>query len=250
MRPAIDLRKVDHQVALRDVADQQHVECAVVRLRVGRDLHAAAEVAAVGDDHVVHRAAPLLVADLDRDLRVPPAREDGHRAPGVRDLAAERLAGLVHTLGDRAAHARASRVREPLRLLAALPGAVARAPEVDRPRGRSAGDVERSLELVRDPERADEVAAGAAVHDRELHPVDPCDPVHDLVHRAVPADGDQQAGALRRGLARELCELLGPLRDERVAGQAALAGEPGDLRPALAGRPVVRGRIDEENSFA
>jgi len=103
---------------------------------------------------------------------------------------------------------------------------------------------------VRDPERADEVAAGAAVHDRELYALDPGDSVHDLVHGPVPAHCDQQASSFRRGLMRELREVLGPLRQERVADQAAFAGEPGDLRPALAGRPVVRGRVDQEDGRA
>jgi hypothetical protein len=88
------------------------------------------------------------------------------------------------------------------------------------------------------------------VHDSELYAVDSRDPVHDLVHRPVPADGDQQAGALRGSLARQLGKVLWALRDERIAGQAALAGEPGDLGPALAGGPVVRGRIDEERGLA
>ena len=73
--------------------------------------------------------------------------------------------------------------------------------KVARPRSISrvapvAGDLERAVELVRDPERADEVAAGAAVDDRELDALDARDPVHDLVHRPVAADGDEELAPL------------------------------------------------------
>ena len=95
-------------------------------------------------------------------------------------------------------------------------------------------------------EGADEVASGASVHDRQLDVLDACDPVHDLVHGAVPADRDDQARASRCGLVRELREVLRPLGEERVAGQAAVGGEPCDLRPALPGLAPVGGRVDEE----
>jgi hypothetical protein len=88
------------------------------------------------------------------------------------------------------------------------------------------------------------------VDDRELDPVDAGDPVHDLVHGSVAADGDQETRACRGGLVSELRKVLRTLRDERVAGQAPVGREPGDLGPALAGRPVVRGRVDEEGDLA
>jgi hypothetical protein len=60
MPAAIGLRQGQQQVALGQVADQEHVEEAVVRLGLRQHLHSAAEVAAVRDDHVVHagRGAP------------------------------------------------------------------------------------------------------------------------------------------------------------------------------------------------
>ena len=102
------------------------------------------------------------------------------------------------------------------------------------------------FETMRDAERAHEVAAGAAVDDRELDAVDACDAVHDLVHGPVAADCDEQARAPRPQLSGEVREVLGPLREERVAGQAPIGGEPRDLGPALPGGAVVGGRVDEE----
>jgi hypothetical protein len=103
---------------------------------------------------------------------------------------------------------------------------------------------------VRDPERADEVAAGASMHDRELDAVDARDPVHDLVHCAVPADGDDQVRASRRGVVRELGQVLRPFGEERVAGEAAIGCEPGDLGPALPGLAPVGGGIDQKRRGA
>jgi hypothetical protein len=103
---------------------------------------------------------------------------------------------------------------------------------------------------VRDAERADEVAAGAAVDDRELDVVDSRDAVHDLVHRAVAADGHDQACATRHGVVRELGQVLGSLREERISGQPAVGCAARDLGPALAGRASVRGWVDEERGLA
>ena len=147
VRAAVGLRQRQQQVALRQVADQEDVEPAVVGLGLGQHLHPAAEVAAVGDDHVVHAAAVLLAVDANRDLAVPPAREDGEGGPGVRDLAAERLRGLVGALGDRAAHAGARDVREQRLALGAVPAEVVRPPEVDHARAPAQRDLDRGLEL-------------------------------------------------------------------------------------------------------
>jgi hypothetical protein len=85
---------------------------------------------------------------------------------------------------------------------------VGRAAEVDLPRGGSGCDVERAFDLVRDAERADEVSARAAVHDRELDVIDARNPVHDLVHGAVPAHGDDQARASGRRVVCQLSQVL------------------------------------------
>ena len=52
----VELRRGGDEVELAHVADQHDVEQAVVGLRVRRQLHPAAEEAAVGDDDVVHEA--------------------------------------------------------------------------------------------------------------------------------------------------------------------------------------------------
>jgi hypothetical protein len=86
--------------------------------------------------------------------------------------------------------------------------------------------------------------------DREYHTFDPRDPVHDLVHGPVSADGDEETGASGCGCAGELREVLRAFGEERVAYQAAVGREAGDLRPAPSGRAAVRGGIDEEGRAA
>ena len=244
---AVGLRQCADEVALRQVAEQQHVEEAVVGRRVGTDLHPAAEVAAVGDDHVVHRRLAPFSADLDGDAPGPPAREHGERGPRVGDLAAERLRRLVRSLGDGAAHPRARDVREPAHALAAGPRAVGDAAEVERARLPRERDRGGGGGLLRDPELAHEVDAGAAREDGEIDVGPPGDPLHRLVDRAVAADDDEQRGAAVRRVARQLGQVPAPLREERVAGQPRLGELVRQLGPAPTRRPVVRGRIDQKD---
>src|SRR5438552_19187473 len=98
MGAAVELRHRLEQLRARDVADQEHVEEPVVRLGLRADLHAAAEIAAVRHDHVLHPAAARLAVDRDAHLAVLPAREDGERGPGVGTLAAEPLRRPVAAL--------------------------------------------------------------------------------------------------------------------------------------------------------
>jgi hypothetical protein len=88
------------------------------------------------------------------------------------------------------------------------------------------------------------------VDDRELHSLDPLDPVDDLVHGPVAADGDEQARSVLDGFPRQVDEVTRALGDERVAGKPPLGREPGDLGPALARGAVVGRRVDEEDGLA
>ena len=92
---------------------------------------------------------------------------------------------------------------------------------------------------MRDDVGANEVAAGPAWNDRELDARPPCDSIDDLVDRAVPADDDEQLGAVFGRLPGELGQLAGPLGEERVAGQPRGRRAVRDFRPASAGRAVV-----------
>jgi len=83
----------------------------------------------------------------------------------------------------------------------------------------------------------------------QLDALNACDAVHDLVHGPVAADRDEQPRAAGRCLAREVDEVAGPLGKECVADQAVLGCKVGDLGPALAGRAVVGGRVDEEDGL-
>ena len=248
VRPAVGLRQRQQQVALGQVADQEDVEAAVVGLGVGQHLHPAAEVAAVGDDHVVHATAVLVAVDPHRDLVVAPAREDGERRPRVRDLAAERLGRLVGALGDRAAHAGAGDVREQRLAFGAVPAEVARAPKVDLSRPAAQRDLDRGLELARDAVGADEVPAGAARDHGQLD-VEAGDPVDDLVHGAVAADRHEQRRR-RRGLARELGQVARPLGEQRVALQPERGRLVRELRPAPTRRAVLGRGVDQEDRVA
>ena len=64
---------------------------------------------------------------------------------------------------------------------------------------------------MRDVERADEVSAGASVDDGELDAVEPRDAVDDLIDRAIPADGDEQARTSGGSVSGEVGEVTRPL---------------------------------------
>jgi hypothetical protein len=89
------------------------------------------------------------------------------------------------------------------------------APEVDLARPPVERDVDRALELARNLVGTDEVPAGAARDHRQLD-IEAGDAVCDLVQGAVPTDRDEQVG-VGRGLTRELGQVPGALREQRVA---------------------------------
>jgi hypothetical protein len=152
---------------------------------------------------------------------------------------------LVRALRHRAAHARAADVGEDCLAVAAVPAAVASAPEVDLAGPPLERDLDRAFELARDAVGADEVPAGAARDHRELD-VEAGDPVDDLVHGSVPADRHEQVG-VRRRLARELGQVTRALREQRVAAQTERRGSVRELGPAASCGAVLRGRIDQED---
>jgi hypothetical protein len=103
------------------------------------------------------------------------------------------------------------------------------------------------LHVGRDPERADEVGAGAARQDCQLDAVVADEAVDGLVDGAVAADDDDAARAALCGLGGELDEVARPLREQRVADQADGRRTVGDLGPAAARASVVGGRVDQED---
>ena len=247
VRAPVDLRQREREVGLRDVADEKRVEQAVVGLGLGADHHAGSEVAAVGDDDVAHSSAADLVVDRHAHLCRLPAREHRERREEVRRLREPALR-LVHPLRDRAAHPGTRDVREVGRLGFATPRAVRRPAEVDRSRPAGEDDAECVVELRGDLERPHEVDAGAARDDGELRARVRCnESVDHLVHRAVAADRNEQLGACGGGLAREVSEMPGLFREERVSLEPHLGRATGDLGPVGAGRPAGRRRVDEED---
>jgi hypothetical protein len=103
---------------------------------------------------------------------------------------------------------------------------------------------------VRDSEGPDEIAAGSAVDDCKLDAADSGDPVHDLVHRSVAADRNQELRASRRGLPRELGEVTLLLGEVCVPLEPALGRDARHLRPSFPGGAVVGRRVDEEDRVA
>jgi hypothetical protein len=101
------------------------------------------------------------------------------------------------------------------------------------------------VEAPRDPVSADEVPPGPTRDHGQLD-VETCDPVRDLVDGPVAADGNEQVGA-HCCLARQLRELPGPRRDQRVAAQAQRGRAVGELGPAPARRAVLGRRVDQED---
>src|SRR5439155_13523120 len=148
-------------------------------------------------------------AHTDRDLRGPPAGEDGEGCPEVRRPAAQRLAGLVRALRDRSAHAGAGDVREVRLRGFALPGAKPRPTEIDLADSAVPGRAQGVVESTWNPVRAHEVAAGALRDDCEIDPGAARDSIHDLVDGPVSSDGDEQLGAVVGRPPHELRQVSG-----------------------------------------
>ena len=243
----VGLRQDEREVALRHVADEQDVEETVVGLGVGAHHHAAAQEPAVADHRVDHPAAARLVPDRHAHLPGLPPEEHRERRPVVRDLAAERLRGLVRALRDRPRDAGATDVREVRTRLVASPRAVGDDAGVDLAHRPLQRDVDCSIEVSWNIEGAHEVPTGPARNHRELDVFRADHAVDDLVHRAVSAHHDQARCAAADRLGSERSELAGPIRDQRVAVQSARRSAMGDLGPPLPRRTAGGCRVDEED---
>ena len=236
VRAAVELVQVEGEVELRDVAPHQHVQQAVGRVGVGQDLHAAREVAAVGDDRVVADLVELLVVDLDAEAGVAVADEGGDRRPAERHRCPQRLAAAVDAVGGDAGQAGAGDVDEVAALGRTVAAGVLDPAEVDRAGGCGGGDRECPVGVLGDAEGAHDVAARAALDDRQLGASRASgQPVCHLGHGAVAAHRDHQRHALLGRLARELGRVPAPL------GQAHVHLQPVRLSPAWRS-PATGGR--------
>ncbi len=215
------------------------VEEAVVLACVRRELHPATVVIAVRHDHVVHRAFPPdAVLELHHDARVLPGEELARERVVERRPAAECLRHRVGASSHRAAHpGRADVGEEAARAALELDPA-----EVDRARLAAERDPHGVVEAGREPMRPAEVLARAARQHRKLG-LRPRDAVGDLVHGAVAADHHEERP---RRVLRRLGEVPRELRQHLLPLQAELGGPLPELRPALPGCAVARGRVDEE----
>ena len=248
--PAIRLREHEQQVTLRHVPDQEHVELPVVGLRVGAHHHPAAQVAAVGDNDVDHLAASDLVVDRQPHLAGLPAREHGEGCPVVGDLPAEGLRSLVRALRDCAADARTQPRSRSTRGVHAGPGAIGDEAEVDLADSAVQRDGDCGIQIARNVVRANEVPSCSARDHGQLDVFRLGDAVHDLVHRAVPADDDEELRSSAYGVCRKRDELSRLLGDEGVTCEAERGRPVRDLGPTLPRRASGGSRVDEEDGAA
>src|SRR5437660_702647 len=241
VRSAVELRCRRDEVELRDVADEQHVEEAIVRRGIRRELHPAAVEASVRDDDVVHAPAPLGAVEPNADAGVAPGQELARQGVEERRLAAERLRHRVGALRNRAAHPETRDIRE-------VPFSVVEchAAEVELARSSCARNMDSLVEARRKSVRPREILAGPLREHRELDAATGGS-VHHLIYRAVTADDDEEIGVR---LAREVGELARPGRHSRLSGEPEVPRAPLELGPALARGAVRRRGIDEEDRAA
>jgi hypothetical protein len=199
----------------REIAEGDDVEEPIGGVRVRRDAHAAAEIAAEGDGDVEHRALEEdLAVDLHADGLVAVLEQGPQRPQEEGGLAAEPLGGLVdEPVGD-AAEPEARDVDEgpddgALVLVDGLQDA-----EIDGASGALEGHVERLVQVAAEAEGAAVVAARTGGDDRDLGarhraPLGVDEGLGDLVEGAVTAEHGEQADPIPgrgagqvRGLAR------------------------------------------------
>ena len=246
----VDLRRGRDEVALRDVADQDDVEEAVVgpcararatSLRRATGRSRRSRRACGPRDACRRRAAPSRSCSSTRRRRASARRRTSpcRRAPSTcRSRAARRRRSCRRCRRSRSSA-----------LLRAAPLAVRHAADVDRARHarerrlRTASSKRVGIPYVRPksmPVPSGIVASSAAVAGAH-------EAVDDLVQRAVAADRDDELGAVARRALGELDQMARPLGEERLAGEAELRGAVRELRPALPGDAVVGRRVDEED---
>ena len=164
-------RSFASSAGLESARTTHDVEQAVVERRLGRDLHAGAEPAAVGAGRRARarRRAPSSPStrSVTRSLRW--RRIAPQRAERGRRRCAPKQRGVRLTISSTsAADAEARHVREAGDALLAARSAEAHAPGVDAARAARRDAGERGVEVARHAEAAREVAAGAERQQAEL----------------------------------------------------------------------------------
>ena len=245
---AIEARQVEREVELADVTPHQHVEQPVVRLGLRADLDAAAESAAVGADHVVgDQLERRLVVDLDAERHVAPGRERGDGRKQERGRSAESLRRALERARPPPGEAAGADVDVPARARAGRARRERRTPEVDRARAPAAQQLQCPLRLLGDAVGANRVAPGAEGQDRQLGAGGAArrEAVDDLVDGAVAAERADELAPLLGGRACELRGMSRRLGEHGLQLEAEGAGALREARPALSGRAVLRGRVDD-----
>ncbi len=247
----VDLVRQRQALEPRKIAHRDDVEQAVGRIGVGRDLHPAAEVPAVADREVEHRA---LLEDGPVDAHahrlVAVAEPRARGAEEVRRLAAEPLRRLVdHPVGD-ASDAEARDVDERARDRRAVVVDELQPPEIVGDGGPPARARDRRREAV-DAERLAEISARPGGHDEQVRALDRAAVVAEvalrgLVERAVAAHHRDHLDALRvralhqaPGVARALG--LGDVAREIQARELAA-----HLGEQALGAPSARARVEDD----
>ncbi len=197
--------------------------------------------------------SPVLVdrAVEHADLAVDQAAERGAE---VGDGAAEGAAPVGHVAIDEAAHPDREDVDEVAARRLLLVRQVREATDVDRAR-LARGDGRAVLvEAVLEAQRLAKIAARALADDpeaRALRPLCPRrhQPGHDLVDRAVAADGDHRLAALERGLAGDLHRVTPALGEGRVEAAEAALDRVRHLGEQRAGSTAAGARVHDQERF-
>src|SRR3989441_3644577 len=191
MRSSVEHREAADAQRPADVTDRDDIEAPIIGLSLRRDPHAAAEVGPIGDGHRADAAAedrPIVQAKLDQ--RVSMRQQADHGAPEKVERPTDDRGSSGGPPDDLRANAGIGHVDE-----IAAAGRGSHAPDVDE--APAIGPKPRShiVNSARTGQAPSQVGAGAALQESDSGRAvarASKEPVHNLVGRAVTADGDHQ----------------------------------------------------------
>src|SRR5438128_2283936 len=240
MRSSVKHREAADAERPTDVTDRDDVEAPIIELSFGRNPHPTAEVGPICDGHRADAAAedwPIIQAKLDQ--RVSMRQQADRRAPEKVESPTGDRGSPGGPPDDLCADAGVGHVDE-----IAAAGRGSHAPDVNE--APAIGPKPRShiLNSARTGQAPSQVGAGAAL--QESDPGRAADraskePVHNLVGRAVTADGDHQPIASFGGV-------VGGIAATRRLDH--LEGNPGTgfrtAPPEASGPTATGGRVDND----
>ena len=231
-----DLRQdAGEEPQLARLPQRDHVEQAVVELRVRGDVHAAAVGAAVGDRHPVAAQLAALAVEVEREGRVLPADQRAQRRVGVDELALDELRLVGDPVGVRVEAAAGDPEEAAAVDLADVDLAASRRPP-SRPTASSTSSgtpSTRARSLPRPPQIRPMVAPVPA----SAPPTWPMSPSPLITTGISPASAAARASS-------QPCSRLG--RQHRPVRQAGGAHRGLDPRQQLARPSAAGGRVEQQ----